>query len=75
MTPKQPIVNNNEESYFSGHAAGMKTAYEDFRETLRICNELCEAVLMDWPNKVDIAKNAAIHLKNINEDYDNERKK
>lgn len=71
----KPIVNNNEESWHNGFLAGMKAEYEDFRETLRICNELCEAVLMDWPNKVDIAKNAAIHLKNINEDYDSERKK
>ena len=65
----KPIVNNNEESFFNGVKHGMKTAHEDFRETVSLCSKLCEAVLMDWPNKVDIAKDVAIHLKNINEDY------
>ena len=67
----KPIVNNNEESFHNGIRYGMKTAYEDFRETVRICSELCESVLMDWPNKTDIARNAQIHLKNINLDYEN----
>lgn len=49
-------INVREQAWEQGYLAGVADARRDY---LRLLAELSEAVLMDWPNKVDVARKVA----------------
>lgn len=53
-------VNNEEESWMNGYKAG---AAEERKEWTALVYRLCEAILFDWDNKVEFARETARKLK------------